>query len=385
MQPRRRRSASRQSPLRQFFSTLFVAKSVRQFWGPVAFLSFLFLALGIACFYFKEDILNQREYIVPRERIRVANPPPWLTSDFVTEVLRLLPAEYRDKNQASDSDDNGLELALNANDPPLVDNLRIAFLKHPLVERVREIYIYYPPTIDVKLDFRMPLALVDSDSELLEEFQSDIAKYFPDDSRFFKTRPSLSAALQPEPIEQENVPVRYIIDKTGRRLPNAYFAGKQEIYARLPRIAGLFSSNASAGDDPILEEAGAFARFLNEANATEDWQIVKIGVLRVYGAKRGLWFFKTSGNAVVKWGRFAPRIKTTTNPRNDPSEWSELYNFQYRKLVELRERILDNDEMIRALRASHDPQERANAEKKRLKVYDVSSVLLGEEDETSGE
>jgi hypothetical protein len=96
--------------LNRLIKLLFVEKTVRQFWGPAAFLLLLFLGTGVVCFYFKNDIVNQQEYVVKRENIRVDAPPSWITGEFVTETLKLLPAEYRDEallaNQGRDSDDD---------------------------------------------------------------------------------------------------------------------------------------------------------------------------------------------------------------------------------------------------------------------------------------
>lgn len=387
--------------MNRLISLLFVEKTVRQFWGPFAFLFVLFLALGVVCLYFRNDIFNQQEYVVMRENIRVVAPPSWITGDFVTETLQLLPVEYRDQICGENEGD----LRLNANDPRLVGNLRAAALKHPLVESVKEIAVHYPATVALELNFRVPVALVDPSPDFQESFRDDLRKRFPDDLRYFEEQNRLRAGVESIAEEETNDDeddeeeegeetknarkrARYIVDRTGKILPTKYFTDHPDAYLRLPRVAGITSTSASASADPIVEEAGAFARFLDETNATSDWRIESLGVLREYGSTRGVWFFKTSGGAIVKWGRFARPAGSSASPsyapnskKRDPrKDWKTLYDFQFRKFEELRKRILDNDARVAMLARSEDFETQKNAEKSRLKTYDVSDFLRDEED-----
>lgn len=386
--------------------------ALRRFSGPFLFLLFLFATLGAACLYFRDDVVNQAQYVVKRENIRVVDPPSWIDGGFVDEILRLLPSEFRERRpelkedapKASRVDELSAgslssidrEPRLNSNDPKLVENLRIAAMKHPLVESVAEIRVYYPGKVDLRLNFRVPVALVDCSPKSLESFMSDVKEKFPNDYRFFSdvfNSPS-AFSISPETGESEDgaepgASARFLIDKSGRQLPNRYFVDHPGAYSALPKVAGLTASAASASSDPILEEAGAFARFLAETRATTDWQITQLGALRAYGSTRGLWYFKTSGGAFVKWGRFTRKVQTEEAPEYATrdrrlaakNDWNALFNFQYRKFVELRRRILENDARVEMLKKSDDKETRESAEKYRLKVYDVSDALLGEEEE----
>ena len=354
--------------------------------------------------YFRDDIFNQQEYVVKRENIRILEPPSWITGDFVTETLQLLPAEYRDQVRGENEGD----LRLNSNDPRLVGNLRAAVLKHPLVESVKEIAVRYPATVVLDLNFRLPVALVDPSSDFQDSFRDELRKRFPDDLKRFEEQNRLRSPMETineketngkeerEETNDENEETkdearkraRYIVDRTGKILPTKYFTDHPDAYLRLPRVAGITTTSASASADPILEEVGAFARFLEETNATSDWQIESLGVLREYGSTRGAWFFKTSGGAIVKWGRFVRPVGSNAAPsyaanskKHDPKkDWNTLYYFQFRKFEELRRRILDNDASVAMLALSEDPEIRENAENKRLKIYDVSDFLRDEED-----
>lgn len=376
--------------LNRLFHLIFDEKTVREFWGPATFLMLLFLGAGVVCFYFKDDIVNQQEYVVKRENIHVVAPPSWINGDFVTETLQLLPAEYRAQSQNVPSNDDG-GLTLNANDPRLVENLRVAVLKHPLVESVKKIAVLYPATVKLEIKFRAPVALVDPTSEFQEQFHDDLKTFFPKDFQRVEKLKESPASVANEVDETDDARprrARYLVDQKGKPLPTRYFVDHPDVYANLPRVAGIAATSASASADPILEEAGAFARFLEETKATPDWQITALGVVREYGATHGEWFFKTSGNAFVKWGRFtrkagagaAPSYAPNSPTRDAQSDWSELYRFQYRKFKELRKRILENAALVETLSLSDDPEIRDNAEKKRLKVYDVADFLRDEEE-----
>ena len=369
---------------------MFDERTVREFWGPATFLLLLFLGAGIVCFYFKDEIVNQQEYVVRRENIHVVAPPSWINGDFITETLQLLPAEYREQSQKSPSNDDG-GLTLNANDPKLVENLRVAVLKHPLVESVKKIAVRYPATVKLEIKFRVPVALVDPTPEFQELFHDDLKTFFPNDfQRVEKLKESPASVANEVENADDNRSrrARYLVDRKGKPLPTRYFVDHPDVYVNLPRVAGITATPASASADPILEEAGAFARFLDETKATSDWQITSLGVVREYGATRGEWFFKTSGNACVKWGRFTRKAGTVAAPsyapnslKRDPqSDWTELYRFQYRKFEELRRRILENAALVKTLSLSDDPETRDAAEKKRLKVYDVADFLRDEEE-----
>ena len=371
---------------------MFDEKTVRDFWGPAVFLLLLFLGAAVVCFYFKDDIVNQQEYVVRRENIHVVAPPSWIDGEFITETLQLLPAEYRERARQGDSaSDDDAGLTLNSNDPKLVNNLRVALLKHPLVESVKKIAVLYPATIKLELRFRIPVALVDPSQEFQDQFHNDLKTFFPNEFQRVENwkEPLESGARENEEADGERPRrARYLVDRKGKPLPTQYFSDHPDVYSRLPRVAGVAATPASASADPILDEAGAFARFLDETKATQDWQITALGVVRERGSRRGTWFFKTSGNAFVKWGRFtrkagsdaAPSYAPNSASRDPQSDWSALYRFQYRKFEELRRRILENDAHVRTLALSDDPEIRKNAEKSRLKVYDVSEFLRDEEE-----
>ena len=95
---------------------------------------------------------------------------------------------------------------------------------------------------------------------------------------------------------------------------------------------------------------------------------------------------QVAGHAGKKRKDAAPSYAPDSRSVDSRDAWADLYNFQFQKFDELRRRILDNAALVAMRARSDDPETRKNAEKSRLKVYDVSDVLRDEEEgsETSG-
>ena len=92
---------------------------------------------------------------------------------------------------------------------------------------------------------------------------------------------------------------------------------------------------------------------------------------------------------MVKWGRFvrkAPREATETTTQfavsNPNDDWEELKNFQKGKLSRLLELVAANNYAVENAKLSDNAEVRNSAEKLRVKIFDVSSELLGQEDES---
>ena len=91
---------------------------------------------------------------------------------------------------------------------------------------------------------------------------------------------------------------------------------------------------------------------------------------------------------MVKWGRFVGKARdasdSATSRRSSQrqhDEWEELKAFQKRKLTRLLDLVNENNYAVEKAKLSSDKETRDNAEKLRTRIYDVSSELLGEEEE----
>ena len=85
----------------------------------------------------------------------------------------------------------------------------------------------------------------------------------------------------------------------------------------------------------------------------------------------------------MKWGLFVParqKKKENADAESVQRSWDDLYRFQYRKLVDLNDQVKEHAAEVEARSNSADESERAKAQELRKNAYDVSTLLLGEEE-----
>jgi hypothetical protein len=113
---------------------------------------FLILGLGVAGnFAWKEyggQIAHHPQYQLTSDHITITPPPPWIRSDVKSQVLR----------------DSGLLAGVSVLDDwdTLSRRITEAFQFHPWVAAVRKISKRLPSSLDVKLEYRRPVAAVES-------------------------------------------------------------------------------------------------------------------------------------------------------------------------------------------------------------------------------
>lgn len=356
---------------------LFVGKAQRLFWSQVLFLAALFAGVALLGYVFKDEIYQQEIYVVKQETIRVyclengnSKPvPSWAPQNLVDEALKFLPLEKRSQK-------------LYVTDKDIENTLASAFQKHPLVSKVRRVLCEYPSTVRVFLELRTPIALIDASAVKRDDFYNEALKRFPNDKSFLAKGVSL-LELNAENAP-ENVPAaRYVVDADGSRLPNKYFKDHPDFYQSLPIVLGIGVEEGGASVDQLLKEGCAFIRFLDESTARSALRITTIAVANPYGATHGVWYFQTESGSLVKWGLFVParqEKRENSDAGNVQRSWEDLYQFQYRKLVDLNNQIKENASEVEAYRNSTDESERAKAQERRKNAYDVSTLLLGEEE-----
>jgi hypothetical protein len=105
----------------------------------------IFAGLGFLGWYFvKEKIRSQQEYILSANNIVVTPTPDWVPDQFVEDVLR-------------SSGQSRTSLL----DKTLPQKLTEAFSAYPWVERVEQVVPRYPSGAEVKIIYRVPVALVE--------------------------------------------------------------------------------------------------------------------------------------------------------------------------------------------------------------------------------
>ena len=88
---------------------------------------------------------NQR-YRLTTETVHLSPPPNWIRSDIRAEVMRTA----------------GLENRLSLLDEDLFRRLREAFEGHPWVKRVVRIERNFPPSVNIQIEYRRPIAAVET-------------------------------------------------------------------------------------------------------------------------------------------------------------------------------------------------------------------------------
>ena len=162
-------------------------------WGALALVGCVSAAGHLAWKHYLPAIARHPQYQITAENVRVTAPPPWIRADVKAEVLR-------------DSSLVG-KLSVIDDHEQLQQRVRDAFTFHPWVAAVGAIKIDLPASLDVELQYRRPIAAVET---------------------------------------VDNATVSYLpIDPQGVRLPDADFTDYER--RSLPRISGV-SGVPSVGD-----------------------------------------------------------------------------------------------------------------------------------------
>jgi hypothetical protein len=244
-----RRSASNSSVVPSARRPLLLRPKV---WASLLLLAALALGGHFAWRRYGPIVARHPQYQLTAERIQITPQPPWIRSDVKAEVLR----------------DAGLIGTVSVLDDPdaLVRRIRDAFEFHPWVARVRGIRKSLPAAIEVDLEYRRPVAAVE-------------------------TSDGRSLTLTP-------------IDSNGVRLPEADFTNVERSY--LPRIVGTTSRpmTGEPWDDPRILGAARLA-----AGLADVWQQLRLVQIlpstepRLHGDERYFTYeILSSGGTRIEWG-----------------------------------------------------------------------------------
>jgi hypothetical protein len=221
-------------------------------WGGLA----IVLAVGygghLAWKQFLPTVARHPQFQITAENIHITPPPQWIRSDVKAEVLR----------------DAGLVGTLSVIDdhPRLQQRVRDAFAFHPWVAAVGEIKIGLPASLDVELQYRQPIAAVES-------VDGQSVSYLP-------------------------------IDAAGVRLPDADFSDFER--RSLPRISGV-AGRPSIGerwaDERVTSAAMLAAKLADIWSQLRLVEIVPSMHAQVRGEESYFAFeIVTSGGTRIVWG-----------------------------------------------------------------------------------
>ena len=146
MRAAKKQKASSSVPtwLRRFFSWLLGAGR------PVLMLAILLGALGGGSYFawqkLKMRILDSPEYFVGPGQVEITRPPAWIHTDIRAEAFR----------------DPRLDGRLSIMDDDLINRIKRVFEDHPWVARVKHVKKGHPASINVKLEYRRPVCMVEA-------------------------------------------------------------------------------------------------------------------------------------------------------------------------------------------------------------------------------
>ncbi len=114
---------------------------------PYLILLLLIGGIGLGGWAFlKKDFAHSEDYRLDPDRISVPERPPWVTESFVKDVLQAASLDRR-------------ETVL---DSKLPEKLAAAFSANPWVAEVGKIQIRYPGQIQVELQYRSPVCMIET-------------------------------------------------------------------------------------------------------------------------------------------------------------------------------------------------------------------------------
>jgi hypothetical protein len=221
-------------------------------WASLLLLAALAVVSHLAWQRYGASVARHPQYQLSAERIQITPQPSWIHSDVKSEVLR----------------DSGLVGSVSVLDDSdvLVRRVRDAFEFHPWVARVVGIRKRLPAELDIELEYRRPVAAVE-------------------------TSDGHNITLTP-------------IDASGVRLPEADFTDVECRY--LPRISGASGRplTGEAWEDPRVLGAARLA-----AGLADVWQKLRLVQIlpsqqpRLHGDERFYTFeILSSGGTHIVWG-----------------------------------------------------------------------------------
>ena len=214
------------------------------------------------------------DFLVTPEKISVTPPPGWIHSDVKTEVVK-----------------NGSLALLPLRDPQLVDKVSRAFAAHSWVASVKKVSKHYPARIEVELEYRRPVAMVE--------------------------------------VIWQGEPKLYFIDAASVILPSDDF--EKEVAQKAPHFLRIFADDVSPAGRAFGTPWGS-ERIAGAALLADAWQgrWQKLGLYRVLVTKvdpngKPTYVLETKSGTRVHWG-LAPgsELKGEQTPR-EKIVWLEQY------------------------------------------------------------
>jgi len=232
----------------------------------------IFAGLGALGWHFvKERIEHKPDYRLAADKITISPPPDWVPERFVEDVLQ----------------SSGLDRAGSLLDATLPQKLTEAFAAHPWVERVEQVIPRFPSGAEIRLSYRVPIALVE--------------------------------------VSQRGI---FLVDRNGVLLPPDYLSDseRRSEYLTIQGIQSMpLGSVGTPWGDPIVQVAAQLSATL--ADIAKPLNLARIVPIteEMPSGTRIAWQLRTAAGTEIHWGTFSP---------NDPRTEAKI-----KRLRDLREQF----------------------------------------------
>lgn len=229
----------------------------------------IFAGLSVLGWYFVEEKIRPKpEYRLSADRITVPEIPPWVPERFVEDVLK-----SSNLNQTDSLLDKTLPLKLTE-----------AFAAHPWVERVEQVVPRYPSGADVKLSYRVPVALVS--------------------------------------VPKEGI---FLVDRYGVLLPPDHLldptANRQNEYLTIHEIRSTpLGSVGTLWGDPIVHTGAQLAATLTDVASP-----LKLAHIIPPSREIKMWRLQTAAGMEIRWGTFVSDDPKTEVKIKKLWQWHEQF------------------------------------------------------------
>jgi hypothetical protein len=237
-------------------------------WSSLALVIAVGMAGNLAWKHYLPKIARHPQFQITAENIHITTPPPWIRADVKAEVLR----------------NSGLigKLSVIDDHAQLQKRVRDAFAFHPWVAAVGAIQIDLPASLAVELQFRQPVAAV-------ETVDQATVSYLP-------------------------------VDASGVRLPETDFSDfERRSLPRITGVAGLPSIGDRWADERVTNAAALASRLSDVWSQLRLVEIIPSMHAQVRGDTTYFAFeIMTSGGTRIVWGAAPGREQDAAeSPFND--------------------------------------------------------------------
>ncbi len=285
----------------RLFQILLFGEKQRTVWARLLMVALLAVLCRFIWSSHQSDIVNQQNYILTANNVKIESIPEWISPDFKDYVFYLRIRTDKKPFNILDAD--------------IADQIGRTFERHPWVEQVESVKIAYPARAVLNIHFRDPVAFIETPGK-------------------------------------DKKKSGFLVDSEGIVLPSEYFIIKQELLQKFFYIEGVNTKpflkdyGENWGDHNVAEVA-LLASFLVQDKEFFDLDRIRVKISEDSRDLNQYRIYTKKGLEII-WGSFP--IPGNLQGENDIGSRERKENLK-RNLFEKQLPKLDR---LRSLRGSHD-------------------------------